>query len=531
MQVFRFIMGVAITIALLLAGCGESEQGSQQATQGEDTPTAKASETPMQTLKPTGSVTDELIELDRPKEWLVEAEDANLIGLERFNKEDATGVVCISGSGYAGLFQENDSRLVFDVNVPADGMYQLWFWTAGNGSESYNTIAVNERTFYDVLYTKSVEFEPSGIKAWLSEGANTVAIEKSWGGIYVDCLWIEKSEGISPNVYVTNGDLVNENASKNTKRLMRYLADQYGKATISGQYHYDAGVDSLEFSEIYALTGKYPAIMGFDFMDYSPSRVEYGAQTKQTEYAVQWSDMGGIVSIVWHWNAPKDLLDTQEQPWWRGFYTEATTFDLDAALSDRDSLGYELILRDIDAIAEQLKILAAEDIPVLWRPLHEASGGWFWWGAYGEENYKILWKLMYERLTQTHGMNNLIWVYNGQHADWYPGNDYVDIIGEDVYTRPRDTESQYALFEQALQYSDANKIIALSEIGVLPSVDLMYTDNACWSFFITWNGEVIVDREEGCLSDLYNEPEQLIEVYQHEKIITLDELPWVGNAE
>lgn len=527
MRVFRFIISVVITIALLLTGCGVSEQESQQATQS----AAKATETSMQTLKPNGSVTDELIEPESPNEWLFEAEDANLIGLERFSKDDATGVVCISGSGYAGLFQEENSWLVFDVNVPADGMYQLWFWTAANGSESYNTIAVNGRTFYDALYTKSGEFEPSGIKAQLIKGANTVAIEKSWGGIYVDCLWVEKSEGISPSVYVTNGTLVNEKASKNTKRLMRYLADQYGKATISGQYHYNAGVDSLEFSEIYGLTGKYPAIMGFDFMDYSPSRVEYGAQTKQTEYAVEWSHMGGIVSIVWHWNAPKDLLDTQEQPWWRGFYTEATTFDLDAALSDENSLGYELILRDIDAIAEQLKILAAEDIPVLWRPLHEASGGWFWWGAYGEENFKTLWKLMYERLTQTHGLNNLIWVYNGQHADWYPGDDFVDIIGEDVYTRPHDTESQYTLFEQALQYSDTNKIIALSEIGVLPSVDLMYADNARWSFFITWNGDVIVDREEERLSDLYNEPEHLIEVYQHEKIITLDELPWVVNAE
>lgn len=46
----------------------------------------------------------------------------------------------------------------------------------------------------------------------------------------------------------------------------------------------------------------------------------------------------------------------------------------------------------------------------------------------------------------------------------------------------------YARFQQALQYSDTNKIVGLSEIGVLPSVDLMYADNACWSFFITWNG-------------------------------------------
>ena len=91
------------------------------------------------------------------------------------------------------------------------------------------------------------------------------------------------------------------------------------------------------------------------------------------------------------------------------------------------------LIRDIDAISEQLKILQDNNVTVLWRPLHEASGGWFWWGCRGKDAYQWLWNLMYERQTHYHKLNNLIWVWNGQDPDWYVGDDRCDIIGEDVY--------------------------------------------------------------------------------------------------
>ena len=81
-----------------------------------------------------------------------------------------------------------------------------------------------------------------------------------------------------------------------------------------------------------------------------------------------------MVTFCWHWNAPKDLIDQPGKEWWRGFYTEATTFDVAKAMEDPQSEEYTLIIRDIDAIAVQLKKLANADVPVLWRPLHEAEG-------------------------------------------------------------------------------------------------------------------------------------------------------------
>jgi predicted phage gp36 major capsid-like protein len=62
--------------------------------------------------------------------------------------------------------------------------------------------------------------------------------------------------------------------------------------------------------------------------------------------------------------------------WWSGFYTAATTFDLAAALADKTSANYALLIRDIDAIAAKLKLLQDANVPVVWRPLHEAEGGW-----------------------------------------------------------------------------------------------------------------------------------------------------------
>jgi len=234
--------------------------------------------------------------------------------------------------------------------------------------------------------------------------------------------------------------------------------------------------------------------------------------------------MGGILTLIWHWNAPKDLLSTSSQPWWDGYNTSATTFDLSTALDGSDPEGYDLLLRDIDAIAAQLKRLANEDIPVLWRPLHEASGGWFWWGAHGAENYKTLWKLLYDRLTNVHQLNNLIWVYNGQAADWYPGDEYVDIIAEDNYVGPYDYESLYNLFYKALGYTGASKMIGLAENGTIPDPDLLAQDNAHWLFFITWSDLFVVNPKTGMISGQYNELQHFIDVYNSETILTLDEL-------
>ena len=122
---------------------------------------------------------------------------------------------------------------------------------------------------------------------------------------------------------------------------------------------------------IKSVSGKTPLIRGFDLIEYSPSRVAHGATSTETEKAIEWHAQKGIVTFAWHWNAPKDLINQPGKEWWRGFYTEATTFDVTKAMNDPGSEEYTLIIRDIDAIATQLKKLKDAGVPVLWRPLHK----------------------------------------------------------------------------------------------------------------------------------------------------------------
>lgn len=182
-------------------------------------------------------------------------------------------------------------------------------------------------------------------------------------------------------------------------------------------------------------TGKTPALVSVDFIDYSPSRVEHGTVGTTVENAIAHHKRGGIVSVLWHWNAPTGLYDTEENRWWSGFYTRATDFDISAALASTTNANYTLLIRDIDAIAVQFKRLQDAGVPVLWRPLHEAEGGWFWWGAKGPEPAKQLYALLYDRLTNYHGLNNLIWLWNSVNPSWYPGDAVVDILSTDIYAQ------------------------------------------------------------------------------------------------
>jgi mannan endo-1,4-beta-mannosidase len=350
----------------------------------------------------------------------------------------------------------------------------------------------------------------------------------------VDSLYIRQSEDLSAHAYNVSPDLVNPNASNSAKKLMKYIVDIYGKQTLSGQS--GDGVNSGEYKAVHSVTGKYPAVMMLDMMDYSPTRVMYGARGKSVEDAIEWHNMGGIVKFLWHWNAPKDLINNDEHKWWSGFYTRAVTIDLAKVMNKEDLEGYDLLLRDIDTISTQFKRLQDLDIPVLWRPLHEASGGWFWWGASGAEVYKQLWILMYERMTNHHDLNNLIWVWNGGHKDWFPGADYVDLTGEDIYAPKHDYGSQATKFYEIVEYLHElgiMKPIGLTECGIVPGIKEMERDKAMWFMFATWNSDFVQkksgNRYTGEYSQEYTEAAHLRMMYNDSRVITLNDLPDLKN--
>ncbi|NJK87559.1 MAG: hypothetical protein HC906_17865, partial [Bacteroidales bacterium] len=274
------------------------------------------------------------------------------------------------------------------------------------------------------------------------------------------------------------------------------------------------GIEEAEW--LFEQTGKYPALIGLDFMDHTRNYNWIDKNVLVNE-AVKWYRKNGLVTICWHWRDP--LRNTEE------FYTNGTTFDV-TKINDVNSEEYTAMVDDIDYIAGYLKQIQDSAVPVLFRPLHEASGGWFWWGAKGAEPCKTLWKFMFDRLVNHHGINNLIWIWTtdaqSDNLDWYPGDDYVDILGMDIYAPDGDYGSQVLNFNKIKDDFEGKKLITLSENGNIPDPDKLVTDKAGWSWFMPWYGKYIRDNA-------INSLEHWQKIMDHPYVITLDEMPDLKN--
>ena len=303
---------------------------------------------------------------------------------------------------------------------------------------------------------------------------------------------------------------IDPNADSGARALLSYLQSTYGNHYLSGQ------MDVTDVALVKCNTGKTPAIQGTDFMDYSPSRVAYGTSSTSTEDAIAFDQNGGINTVVWHWNAPTCLYNTADQPWYKGFYTSATCFDVQQAMDEGPGgTNYQLILSDIDAIAVQLQKLTTAGVPVLWRPLHEPDGAWFWWRAKGPGPFKQLWDLMCQRLTGYHGLHNLIWVCNTANSAWYPGNDKCDIATMDIYASAGDHGADHDQWNTLYGLTNGQRILALAEVGDIPDPNQMTTTGGLWAYWMTWSGSFI---EEGS----YNSLSYVQQVYGDSKVSTLD---------
>ncbi|MGN0326091.1 MAG: glycosyl hydrolase [Lachnospiraceae bacterium] len=429
-----------------------------------------------------------------------------------------------SGTGYvAGLANEGDG-VKLTVEIAETGFYDLNFVSASQGGdykenyvlidgESAGTVEVQSDTFTDSVLQR----------VYLESGFHEIELTKYWGWIMFDRLLVKPSDELDPAMYQVSSKLINPNATENTQRLFSYLCDIYGTKILSGQYC-DTGMYGAENAAIWKTTGgEYPAVLGLDLIEATPSRAAHGSENRATDYAIEYWENGGIVTFCWHWNAPEKYLTGQ---WYSGFYTEYTNIDLAKIMNGEDPEGYELLMQDIDAIAKELQKLQDAGVPVLWRPLHEASGGWFWWGASGPDAYKQLYILLYEKLTNEYGLNNLIWIWNGQDAEWYPGDEYVDIIGEDIYPGERVYSSQADTFLRAVNYTDSHKMVVMSENGCLFDPALAERDGAMWGFFCTWQGEFVVKNAAlNDLSEQYTQADMVRQVYSDERVITRSELP------
>lgn len=436
-----------------------------------------------------------------------EAERGDLTGVEI-----ATTKPNFSGTGYVTGINNLTDTISITVNTSA-GLYELTLGYASTHGDKRVDFRVNNEPGNATLKQTSLEFSTANVGQFLlKKGLNTIIIYQGWG--YFDVDYLQFTPTLVSLPAKPPKLLADSQATQSTRGLFAYMIDQYGRKIISGQQ------DDVEY--VLEKTGKEPAIGAFDLMDYSPSRVQFGTLPRRTsEDMINWAKKGegrGIISLAWHWNAPTDLINqAPDKLWWRGFYTDASTFDIAATLADKKGERYQLILRDIDAIALQLKKFQDADIPILWRPLHEAPGGWFWWGAKGPGPLKELWHILYDRLTNEHQLHNLIWVYTATdtfNTDWYPGDQYVDVVGMDIYAKADMNMS--ANWSSAQPKLNGKKMVALSETGNLPSPDKIRGFGTHWSWFSVWTGADYIKKQ----------PVELLKaVFMDKDVITRDKLP------
>ncbi len=439
----------------------------------------------------------------QPKPIHLEAADAQLVGVTL-----GTVIPGYTGKGYAGDFAPLGAKIVFTIPNAVPGIYNVSIrYSAPSGGKGYDLV-VNGSRFSGMLPGTGNGFAAQAAgKVELAAGRNTLAIERGWG--YYDINSVDLTPAPPPPPVVKPPvKLSDPHASAGTRALMRRLVGLYGAKTLSGQY------DKADNDYIHEVTGRTPAIYGGDFIDYSPSRVAHGAKSDATEQMLARAKGGQIITASWHWNAPAGLLDTTltdaqgkttDARWYKGFYTNATTFDVQKALADPHSPDYALLLRDMDAIAAQLQRLADAHVTVLWRPLHEAEGGWFWWGAKGPQPFKQFWRLMHDRFTNVHGLHNLIWVdSSGGSPDWYPGDAYVDVIGVDAY--PSDiTDPLSSTWETLEKNYGGRKLLALTEFGGVPDIPKMRRYGVRPSYFVSWTGDLGPKKNaKGALAQIYH---------------------------
>ncbi|KAF4785777.1 glycosyl hydrolase family 26 [Colletotrichum scovillei] len=417
----------------------------------------------------------------------------------------ATEQAGFTGTGYVTGFEDATDKVTINLDCQGEGqkLFDLNIRYAGIYGEKRTNVILNGGAASEVLLAAT--------ETW-ANGNNTLDIVTHWGWYLIDSITLTPTEARGP--HNVNTALVNAKANADANALYTYLRSIYGKNILSGQ-------QELNYANwVNETIGKSPALVSVDLMDYSPSRVERGTVGTAVEEAITHHERGGIVSVLWHWNAPTGLYDTEENKWWSGFYTRATDFDVSTALADTTNANYTLIIRDIDAIAVQLKKLQDAGVPVLWRPLHEAEGAWFWWGAKGPEACKKLWALVYDRLTNHHELNNLVWIWNSVAADWYPGDDTVDVLSADVYAQghgPMTTQ-----YNDLITLGQDKKLIAATEVGSAPFPDLLQAYEAHWLYFCVWSDGFINNTE-------WNSVDDLKKIYESEYVLTLDEIQgWRG---
>ncbi|MFT3752480.1 MAG: glycosyl hydrolase [Paludibacter sp.] len=440
---------------------------------------------------------------------------SNINGVYEAEKAVLTGgaAIAFAQGGYSGTgyVNTNAGDVTFTVQVTEAGYYDVLLNYMATAPK-VNYLYVDGAQAAEISFpTTTAWAETKAAMLKLTAGTHTIALVKSWGYIQLDYLKLAKNT-VGPVAFNIVSAPVTPNPLAQLSNLYNFLKTNFGTKIISGTMAAHS-TNINEATWVHTNTGKWPAFTFFDFIDHTNPNQNWVKYNDPFTLGQDWWNNNGVVGFSWHWRDPLTKSGS--------FSTSETTFDVLKA-TDTNSAEYKAMIADIDVIAGYLKPFKNADIPVIWRPLHEAEGGWFWWGAKGAEPCKALWRLMFDRLVNYHGLNNLLWVWttsaSPNAAAWYPGDEYVDILGMDIYPGANQHGSQYISFNKVREFTAGKKMITLSECGSVPDPALMMEYGDTWSWFMPWNGDYTESAS-------HNGATWWKKFFSYDYVITRDKMP------
>ncbi|MCX7799438.1 MAG: glycoside hydrolase family 26 protein [Fimbriimonadales bacterium] len=306
----------------------------------------------------------------------------------------------------------------------------------------------------------------------------------------------------------------NPKACEATEALMARLLELSGRRILSGQHNYP-GTLSAHTEQTTRLAGAEPAVWGqdFGFSDDEQDGIQFRGAIVQE--AVRQYRRGSLVTLMWHAVPP-----TMDEPvsFKEGVQSQLTDEEW-LRLTTPGTPLHRRWASQVDRIAILLRELKEAGVVVVWRPYHESNGRWFWWGGRpGPEGSAKLYRMLFERLTYEHGLDNLLWVYNPNaprsgvlpYECMFPGHDVVDVLATDIYGG----EFPDSFHDDLLALADGRPI-AIGEVGQLPPPEVLDRQTR-YVWFMLWAG----------METKWNTPEGLRSVFHHPR--TMNHAEWAG---
>ncbi len=277
-----------------------------------------------------------------------------------------------------------------------------------------------------------------------------------------------------------------EKATKQTITLYQNLKKTAQRGVMFGQQDalaYGLNQDGSRWigevgrSDVKAVTGDYPAVIGYDLgkLEFDSTNNLDGVPFSTIRKNIQETyARGGVNTVSWHFNNPTDPKKTT---WDKADSTIKHLFANKKFLQN-----YSSWLDKVAAFSKSLKGSKGELIPIVFRPFHEHTGSWFWWGAghCSPEEYKKMWRFTVTYLRNKKGVHNILYAYSTDHFDSkkhylerFPGNDLVDLMGFDMYHRNAPASDEAfkkdmlrMITELKEMATEKKKIYAITEMGL-----------------------------------------------------------------